>query len=147
MKSASDLRVICCPMHTQRVVATCPFELLPFPLCTEGGPRGTRQNGRMIAPAPTPGSASSSTGWPKTRFHPYIQIGGGPAQSAGCHLKVQRTTHHSMGLFPYFYFYFFGFASTQLARRVQPKRTQSMTFFFWFVMPCFSSRKNWRLSN
>jgi len=31
-----------------------PFELLPFPSCTEGGPCGTPQNRRMIGPAPLP---------------------------------------------------------------------------------------------
>jgi len=72
MRSASDLRVDCCPMRTQSVAASQAIRTAAICILHRRRSAGEVRQG-----------------WQKTRFRPCIQIDGGPAQSVGCRFKVQ----------------------------------------------------------
>jgi len=87
-----------------------------LPSSTHGRSSNTEETGRMIAPAPPPGSASKSGGWQEAQFRPCIQIGGGPAQSAARRFKVQRNPRASSSLG---FWFLICYAATQLAHPLQ----------------------------
>jgi len=118
VRCASHLRVESSPRHTQRVSAGPAIRTVAISIVHQRSSPETPKNGAHDRTGAATGVSWTSAGWPETRFRPCIQIGGGPAQSAGRRFKVQRNPR------AFGFCFLVCYAATQQATQLQQRCIQ-----------------------